>query len=99
MFDSVKGLIEEHKAIQVELSDPAVHADAARAKKVNRRYAELSRIVAANDAWIEASADLDAAREFAKEDEAFAADLPEYRGEARRRSGAPAAAADPSRSG
>src|SRR5207342_3445584 len=76
MFESVRGLIEEHKAVQVELSDPAVHADAARAKKVNRRYAELSRIVSAHDAWVAASDDLDAAREFAKEDEAFAEEVP-----------------------
>ena len=45
MFDSVKALIDEHRAVQEELSDPAVHADAARAKRVNRRYAVLSRIV------------------------------------------------------
>ncbi len=76
MFDSVRALIEEHKAVQVELSDPSVHADAARAKRVNRRYAELSKIITAYDAWVEASADLDAAREFAKEDEAFAAEVP-----------------------
>ncbi|MBN9169942.1 MAG: PCRF domain-containing protein [Microbacterium sp.] len=76
MFESVKGLLDEHKAVQEELSDPAVHADAARAKRVNRRYAELSRIVAANDAWIAASDDLEAARELAKEDEAFAAEVP-----------------------
>jgi peptide chain release factor 1 len=76
MFESVRGLIEEHKAVQIELSDPAVHADAARAKKVNRRYAELSKIVAANDAWVAASDDLDAARELAREDEAFAEEIP-----------------------
>ncbi len=76
MFESVKGLIDEHKAVQEELSDPAVHADAARAKRVNRRYAELSRIVAAHDAWAAASDDLEAARELAGEDEAFAAEVP-----------------------
>ncbi|MGA1828995.1 peptide chain release factor 1 [Microbacterium sp.] len=76
MFESVKTLIEEHKAVQDELSDPAVHADAARAKRVNRRYAELSRIVAAYDAWMLAVGDLEAAQEFAKEDEAFAAEVP-----------------------
>lgn len=76
MFESVQALIDEHRRVQEELSDPAVHADAARAKRVNRRYAELSRIVAAYDAWTAASADLDAAREFAKEDEAFAAEVP-----------------------
>src|SRR5689334_15848438 len=76
MFESVNTLLDEHKAVQEELSDPAVHADAARAKRVNRRYAELSRIVAAHDAWVAASDDLDAARELAKEDDAFAAEVP-----------------------
>ncbi|WP_344092399.1 peptide chain release factor 1 [Microbacterium deminutum] len=77
MFDSVRALIEEHKAVQVELSDPAVHADAGRAKRVNRRYAELSKIVAANDAWLAASADLEAARELARDDAAFAEEVPQ----------------------
>ncbi|MFE1665916.1 peptide chain release factor 1 [Microbacterium sp. P02] len=76
MFDSVNALIEEHKAVEKELSDPDVHADAARAKRVNRRYAELNRIVHANQAWVEASDDLEAARELAKEDAAFAEEVP-----------------------
>lgn len=76
MFDSVRSLIEEHAALQRELSDPAVHADAARAKRVNRRYAELSRIVAAHETWTAARDDLDAARELAREDEAFADEVP-----------------------
>ncbi|MCK6081410.1 peptide chain release factor 1 [Microbacterium sp. EYE_5] len=76
MFESVQTLIDEHRAVQEELSDPAVHADAARAKRVNRRYAELSRIVAAHDAWRAASDDLDAARELAKEDAAFGEEVP-----------------------
>ncbi|GAA2040158.1 peptide chain release factor 1 [Agromyces tropicus] len=76
MFESVRALIAEHAALQEELADPALHADAARAKRVNRRYAELSRIVAANDAWTQAQEDLEAARELAKEDEAFAEEIP-----------------------
>jgi len=76
VFDSVAALIQEHQAVQVELSDPAVHADAARAKRVNRRYAELSRIVAAHDAWVAASDDLAAAQELAKEDAVFAEEVP-----------------------
>ncbi|MBB5743839.1 peptide chain release factor 1 [Microbacterium ginsengiterrae] len=76
VFESVQALIDEHRRVQEELSDPAVHADAARAKRVNRRYAELSRIVAAHDAWVAASDDLDAARELAKDDEAFAEEIP-----------------------
>ena len=76
IFDSVHGLIDEHRRVQEELSDPAVHADAGRAKRVNRRYAELNRIVAAYDAWTEASGDLAAARELAREDAAFAEEVP-----------------------
>jgi len=76
MFDSVAGLIAEHEALQEQLADPAVHADAARAKKLNRRYAELSQIVHAHSAWQQAQDDLAAARELAKEDEAFAEEVP-----------------------
>jgi len=76
MFASVEALIEEHRRVQEELSDPAVHADPARAKRVNRRYAELSRIVKAHEEWHAASEDLAAARELAREDEAFAEEVP-----------------------
>ncbi|WP_433676743.1 peptide chain release factor 1 [Microbacterium gorillae] len=76
MFESVQALIEEHRAVERELSDPEVHADAARAKRVNRRYAELSRIVKAHEDWVAAGDDLAAARDLAKEDEAFAAEVP-----------------------
>ena len=76
MFESVQGLLTEHEELQQLLADPAIHADAARAKKVNRRYAELSQIVRAHQDWTQAQDDLDAARELAKEDEAFAAEVP-----------------------
>ena len=76
MFDSVQGLLAEHEQLALQLSDPAIHADAARAKKVNRRYAELNQIVAAHSAWEQAQSDLAAAREFAREDEAFAEEVP-----------------------
>ena len=52
MFESVAGLLAEHEDLQQQLSDPALHADPARSKKVNRRYAELSRIVAAHSEWV-----------------------------------------------
>ena len=76
MFESVASLLTEHEELQQQLSDPAIHADAGRAKKVNRRYAELNQIVAAHTAWQAAEEDVVAARELAKEDEAFAAELP-----------------------
>ena len=76
MFESVASLLTEHEDLQQQLSDPAIHADAGRAKKVNRRYAELNQIVAAYTAWQAAEEDAVAARELAKEDAAFAAELP-----------------------
>lgn len=76
MFESVQALIDEHKELQDQLADPAVHADPVRSKKINRRYAELSKILAAHSAWLSANDDLEAARELAKEDDAFADEVP-----------------------
>lgn len=77
MFESVKGLLAEHEDLQEQLADPALHSDAARAKKVNRRYAELSQIKAAYESWNQLGDDLSAAKELAKEDESFAEEIPE----------------------
>lgn len=76
MFDSVQNLIEEHAQLQSQLADPAVHADAVAMKRINRRYAELSKIVAAHEAYVAAQEDVAAARELAKEDEAFSEEVP-----------------------
>jgi peptide chain release factor 1 len=76
MFESVAALRAEHEQLQQQLADPALHADPARSKKVNRRYAELSKIIKAHDDWLQADDDLAAARELAKEDETFAAEIP-----------------------
>ncbi|WP_210508669.1 peptide chain release factor 1 [Naasia sp. SYSU D00057] len=77
MFESVAPLLAEHEQLQEQLGDPALHADAARAKRVNRRYAEVSRIVAAHATWQELTDDLAAARDLAAEDESFAEEIPE----------------------
>lgn len=77
MFEQVEALLEELAQLQEELGDPALHADAARAKRVNRRYAELSKIKAAHESWVQTRDDLEAARELAKEDEAFAEEIPD----------------------
>ncbi|MEO7007409.1 MAG: peptide chain release factor 1 [Terrimesophilobacter sp.] len=79
MFESVKTLLAEHEDLQGQLSDPALHSDPARSKRVNRRYAELSRIVAAYHEWRELSDDLAAATEMADEDESFAEEIPDIR--------------------
>ncbi|MEF2978225.1 peptide chain release factor 1 [Subtercola sp. YIM 133946] len=76
MFESVETLLIEHDELQEQLADPALHSDPARSKKVNRRYAELSRIIAAYREWQQLTDDVAAATEMAAEDESFAAELP-----------------------
>ena len=49
MFESVDALIAEYAELQEKLGDPAVHADPGRSKKLNRRFAELSKIIAAHE--------------------------------------------------
>ncbi|MEL0273909.1 MAG: peptide chain release factor 1, partial [Pontimonas sp.] len=49
MFESVDALIAEYAELQEKLGDPAVHADAGLSKKLNRRFAELSKIIAAHE--------------------------------------------------
>jgi peptide chain release factor 1 len=62
--------------LQKQLSDSAVHTNPALAKKLNRRYAELSAIMSAEAALVAQTDDLAAAKELAKEDEAFAEEIP-----------------------
>ncbi|MEY4391073.1 MAG: hypothetical protein RLZZ400_816 [Actinomycetota bacterium] len=75
MLDSVQPLLAEHAALQEQLSDASVHANPALAKKLNRRYAELSAIVAAFNSVNDLISDLAAAKELAKEDESFASEV------------------------
>jgi len=76
MLDSVAPLLAEHAELQVQLSEASLHANPALAKKLNRRYAELSAIVAAYNGLNHLIEDLAAAKELAKEDQAFAEEVP-----------------------
>jgi peptide chain release factor 1 len=62
--------------LQEQLSDSAVHANPALAKKLNRRYAELSAILQADEEVKKLEQDLVATKELAAEDSAFAEELP-----------------------
>jgi peptide chain release factor 1 len=77
MFESVQGLLDEHAAIQAQLSDPAVYADQASARKLGRRSAQLQGIVEAYNRWRGLMDDLEAAKEMASEDAEFAAEVDE----------------------
>jgi peptide chain release factor 1 len=76
MLSSVQALLAEHSELQSQLSDASVHANPSLAKKLNRRYAELNAIVTAYHSVNSIQDDLDAAKDMAKEDEEFAAEIP-----------------------
>jgi peptide chain release factor 1 len=69
MFEAVESLVAEHAELERRMSDPALHADAAAAKRVGRRYNELSTIVTTYRSWKSASDDLAAATELELDDE------------------------------
>ncbi|KQT95945.1 MULTISPECIES: peptide chain release factor 1 [Sanguibacter] len=75
-FVAAEPLMAEHAEIEQQLADPAVHADAARARTLGRRYAELNQVVAAYRGWRSAVDDAEAAAELAAEEPAFAEELP-----------------------
>jgi peptide chain release factor 1 len=75
-FAAVQPLLDEYADIEHQLADPAVHADAGRARTLGRRFAELGRVVAAHHVWEAAQEDLMAARSMAEADAEFAAEIP-----------------------
>ena len=74
MFEAVEGLLAEHTELEGRLAEPETHADQRLAKRLNQRYAELSAIVTTWRGWQQLGDDLDAARELAADDPAFAAE-------------------------
>ncbi len=72
MFEAVEGLTAEHAALEKQLAEPETHADARMAKRLNQRYAELSRILATWQEFVRLGEDIQAARELAGEDPTFA---------------------------
>ena len=76
LLSAVRPLLDEHAELEVQLADPGVHADAGAARRLGRRYAELTAIVGAYHAWQAAAGDAATARELATEDAALAAEVP-----------------------
>ncbi|GAA4619812.1 peptide chain release factor 1 [Saccharopolyspora hordei] len=68
----LEALLAEYQELEQQLADPGVHADQAKARKLGRRYAELTPIVRTARELDQARSDLEAAREFAAEDSSFA---------------------------
>jgi peptide chain release factor 1 len=71
---SLKELLDEYAELERSLADPAVHGDQNRARKLGRRYAQLTPTVKTLRELESAREDLTAARELGAEDEAFAAE-------------------------
>jgi peptide chain release factor 1 len=65
-------LLAEYADVEQALADPAVHADAGRARTLGRRFAELAPVAATAGELDAARADLEAAHELAADDASFA---------------------------
>ncbi len=79
---AVSTLRAEYAELERALADPALHADQSRARRVGRRYAELTPIVRTATELEAVRADWVTARELAAEDPAFDAEADELAGRA-----------------
>jgi peptide chain release factor 1 len=70
--ESLPALLAEHAELERKLADPSVHADQALARRLGRRYAELSQIAETAHQLEATRGDLATARELAGEDASFA---------------------------
>ncbi|NEE00562.1 peptide chain release factor 1 [Phytoactinopolyspora halotolerans] len=77
MFEGVKALEAEYEELENKLADPSIHADQGLARRLGRRYAELTPTVRTYRAWLQAGDDRRAALELADDDPAFAAEANE----------------------
>ena len=78
---SVDDVLSEYGGLEARLSDPALHEDPAAARRVGKRFAELTPVVRCHERLVAAREDLDAARELAGEDASFAAEAERLEGE------------------
>ena len=76
LLEAVRPLLEEHAELERRMAEPGLHADAGLARTLGRRYAELGQLVDAARELAGAGGDLATARELARDDEDFAAELP-----------------------
>ena len=73
--DAIDVMLAEHADLERQLSDPELHADAANARRVGKRFAQLAPIAGVYRKREAARGDLEAARELAAEDASFAAEV------------------------
>ena len=75
--DRLGALLQEYAQLEAQLADPAIHADQAAARRVGRRFAELTPIHKAAAELDQVRGDVAAARELAAEDAGFAGEAAE----------------------
>ncbi|MGP9693290.1 peptide chain release factor 1 [Brachybacterium sp. AOP25-B2-12] len=73
----LEALVAEHAELEREMADPTLHDDAARARRVGRRYAELAPVIALHHELCSVREDLATARELGGEDPDLAAEAEE----------------------
>ena len=61
MFEAVESLLNEYADVERRLAGPDVHTDPGAAKRLGRRYSELTPVIAAYRAWQRAAGDAGAA--------------------------------------
>ncbi|MDQ1585029.1 MAG: peptide chain release factor 1 [Actinomycetota bacterium] len=74
-MEAPPAMLAEHARLEKELADPAVHADQNAARRLGKRYAELTAVVEAHRALKEVEGDLEAAQELVQQDESFRQEL------------------------
>ncbi len=72
--DRLSSLLAEYEELEARLADPAIHADQAAARRVGRRFAELTPIHKTAHELEALRADIQAARELAEADPDFASE-------------------------
>ncbi|WP_168583448.1 peptide chain release factor 1 [Gephyromycinifex aptenodytis] len=76
MLESAAPLVAEHAELEKQLSDPEVLSDQNRVRRINKRYAALTPIVAAYEELLRLGDDVAAATEMGAEDASLAAEVP-----------------------
>ncbi len=71
MFDKLEEIVTEHAELERQLGDPSIHGDQKKAAELGRRYAELTPIVEAYQAFRATEGDIAAAKELSAEDASF----------------------------
>ncbi|BDD83599.1 peptide chain release factor 1 [Tsukamurella pulmonis] len=69
---AIDDILAEYAGLEQQMSDPALHNDAAAARRVGKRFAELAPIMATHRKLEAAREDRDAAQELAADDASFA---------------------------